>query len=135
MTKLKVNHIGYAVKSIDAAIAHYQTLFDVSVSGREVLTSRGIEIAFLDGENTRIELLQSLEENTPLHRFIEKRGEGLHHVCYEVSDIKSELARIKALGFELIDPVPRPGAHGTMIAFVHPQNFFGVLTEFCEILF
>lgn len=128
----KIDHIGYAVRSMDAAIEHYAKACGYTLSSRETLKERNIEIAFLNTGETKIELLAGIAEPNPITTFIEKRGEGLHHVCYEVNDITGELARLQAFGMTLIDEKPRPGAHGTIIAFIHPKNFFGVLTELCQ---
>ncbi len=128
-----LDHIGYAVANIDEEIQSYQKLFSLSVSHREVLTDRGIEIAFLDLSNTKIELLSPVNGMTNvLSAFLAKRGPGMHHVCYSVKDIRAELKRLASLGVVLIDEEPRPGAHGTIIAFLHPKSTRGVLTELCE---
>lgn len=129
---LKLDHIGYAVKDIVKSIKHYKEVFGIPLVSRETISDRGIEIAFLALNNTKIELLMGINNQNPISTFIEKRGEGLHHVCYEVADIKGELARLKGLGVTLIDETPRNGAHGTMIAFLHPKSFMGVLTELCQ---
>lgn len=127
-----VDHIGIAVHDIDAAIAHYSLTAGTSVTHREQLVDRGVELAFLNTGGTRLELLMPLRDDTPIARFLAKQGPGLHHVCYKVDDIKAELSRLEKLGAQLIDTVPRPGAHGTIIAFIQPASFFGVLTELCE---
>jgi methylmalonyl-CoA epimerase len=127
-----IDHIGIAVTDLDAAIALYATTAGTSVTLREKLQDRGIELAFLNTGGTKLELLMPLQENTPLARFIEKRGPGIHHICYRVDNIKTEMARLQSLGAKLIDTSPRPGASGTMIAFIEPASFSGVLTELCE---
>ena len=128
---LGIDHIGYAVIDLEKAIAHYKKIFNLEVTYRELLSSSGIEIAFLDGKNTKIELLQGKNQSNPITTFIAKRGEGLHHICYQVDDIATELVRLQKEGITLIDTTPRPGAHGTSIAFLHPKSFMGVLTELC----
>ena len=130
----KIDHIGYAVRDMNAAIEHYAQSCGYTVSSREILKEKNIELAFLNTGETKIELLAGVADPNPISTFIEKHGEGMHHVCYEVGDIVTELARLKALGMTLIDEKPRPGAHGTIIAFIHPKNFFGVLTEPCQYL-
>lgn len=131
--KLPLDHIGIAVPNMDKAIAEYQKTFALTVSHRETLQDRGIEIAFLDLEHTKLELLAPASEApNQISKFLEKRGSGMHHLCYEVTDIKAELARLKGIGVILIDEEPRPGAHGTLIAFLHPSSFGGVLTELCQ---
>jgi len=127
-----VDHIGIAVTDLDAAIALYASTAGTSVTLREKLPDRGIELAFLNTGGTRLELLMPLQENTPLARFIAKRGPGLHHICYRVKNIQAEMTRLENLGVKLIDTTPRPGASGTIIAFMEPASFSGVLTELCE---
>ncbi|NDC38420.1 MAG: methylmalonyl-CoA epimerase [Proteobacteria bacterium] len=129
---LPLDHIGIATHNLDTAIAEYQRLFSLTVQHREKLADKQIELCFLDLGNTRLELLAPTAPESTISKFLQTRGPGLHHVCYKVEDIKSELARLKGLGVKLIDEVPRPGAHGTQIAFLHPSSFGGVLTELCE---
>jgi methylmalonyl-CoA epimerase len=127
-----IDHIGIAVTDLDAAISLYALTAGTSVTLREKLQDRGIELAFLNTGGTKLELLMPLQGNTPLARFIEKRGPGIHHICYRVDNIKTEMVRLESLGAKLIDTIPRPGASGTMIAFIEPASFSGVLTELCE---
>lgn len=127
-----IDHIGIAVTDLDAAISLYASTAGTSVTLREKLQDRGIELAFLNTGGTKLELLMPLQGNTPLARFIEKRGPGIHHICYRVDNIKTEMVRLESLGAKLIDTIPRPGASGTMIAFIEPASFSGVLTELCE---
>ncbi len=130
----ELDHIGIAVTDLDAAIAQHQALYGFKLASRETLTSHGVEIAFLDLPlpNNKIELLANLPGSTTLTSFIEKRGPGLHHICYRVSDIKLELQRLSAAGCQLIDKQARRGAGGHLVAFVHPKSTGGVLTELCE---
>jgi methylmalonyl-CoA/ethylmalonyl-CoA epimerase len=127
-----VDHIGIAVTDLDAAIALYAATAGTSVTLREKLLDRGIELAFINTGGTKLELLMPLQDDTPLSRFISKRGPGIHHICYRVENITAEMARLENLGVKLIDTTPRPGASGTMIAFLEPASFSGVLTELCE---
>ena len=127
-----VDHIGIAVTDIEAAIALYASTASTSVTQREKLIDRGVELAFLNTGGTRLELLMPLRDDTPIARFLAKHGPGLHHICYKVDDIRSEMARLEGLGATLIDAAPRPGATGTIIAFIQPASFSGVLTELCE---
>lgn len=129
---LPLDHLGIATHNLDSAIAEYQRLFKLSVQHRETLAARHIELCFLDLGNTRLELIAPTSPESAISKFLTTRGPGLHHVCYKVDDIRAELARFKNLGVKLIDEVPRPGAHGTQIAFLHPSSFGGVLTELCE---
>lgn len=129
-----LHHIGIAVNDLDAAIALHTKALGCSVSWREELTESGVALAFLDLPNTKLELIapiRSDSQNT-LTKFLNTRGPGLHHLCYSVTGIKSELTRLESLGFSAIDIVPRRGAHGSRIAFLKPAPFDGVLVELCE---
>jgi methylmalonyl-CoA epimerase len=128
----EVDHIGIAVTDLAAAIALYQSTAHTEVTLRERLVPQGVELAFLNTGGTKLELLAPLDENSTLARFIARRGPGLHHICYRVDHIVSELARLTAQGLSLIDHAPRHGAGGTKIAFISPPSFLGVLTELCE---
>lgn len=127
-----VDHIGIAVSDLDDAIKLYTSRTSTVVTLRERLEAHGVELAFLSTGGAKLELLMPLRADTPLGRFIAKRGPGLHHICYEVSDIRGELSRLASEGANLIDTTPRHGAGGTLIAFVEPSSFSGVLTELCE---
>lgn len=127
-----VDHIGIAVPDLDAAIALYTATAGTSVTLREKLMDRGVELAFLNTGGTKLELLMPLKDDTPIARFLAKRGPGLHHICYKVDNISQEMERLRDLGATLIDTTPRPGASGTLIAFLEPASFSGVLTELCE---
>lgn len=126
------DHIGIAVRNLGSAIAFYENSFNLKCVLREKIESQGVEVAFIELPNTKIELLAPLSSPSKLTTFLEKRGEGLHHVCYRVSDIVAELSRLAALGFELLDKTPRKGAHNSQIAFIHPKSCQGVLTELCQ---
>ena len=128
----QLDHVGIAVTDLDASIAFYQRSFGFTVELRESVPSQNVEVAFLGLPGTKIELLAPLSESSSLTKFLKTRGPGLHHICYRVADIRKELARLKALGHVLIDESPRPGAHHSLIAFVHPKSCEGVLTELCE---
>lgn len=128
----QIDHIGIAVTDLAAAIALYQSTAHTKVTLRERLVPQGVELVFLNTGGTKLELLAPLDEKSPLARFIARRGSGLHHICYRVDDIVSELARLSAQGLTLIDHTPRHGAGGTKIAFISPPSFMGVLTELCE---
>ncbi|MCB0355221.1 MAG: methylmalonyl-CoA epimerase, partial [Bdellovibrionales bacterium] len=127
-----VDHIGVAVLDLDQSIAHYKELFGFELYNREKLVSAGVEVAFLDTGNTFLELLVPLSSDSTLGKYMQQRGESLHHVCYEVNDIERELERFRGLGVRLLDEIPRPGAHHSRIAFLHPKDTGGVLTELCE---
>ncbi len=127
----KLDHIGHVVKDLENSLNHYEKYFGFKVIERENLAEQKIELAFLQLENTLIELLAPLSGNTSLTNFLTKRGEGLHHLCYQVKSVSGELKRLSDLGIRLIDSVPRTGSRGFYIAFIHPQSTNGVLTELC----
>jgi methylmalonyl-CoA/ethylmalonyl-CoA epimerase len=127
---LSVHHTGIAVVDLDASIATYAELFGAALERRETLTGQGVEAASLRVGSSRIELLRALGPDTPVGRFLARRGPGLHHLAFEVEDLDAELARLRAEGAELIDEQPRPGLFGHQVAFVHPHATGGVLAEF-----
>jgi methylmalonyl-CoA epimerase len=127
-----LDHIGIAVTNLEESIAEYERTHGLVVTLRERLESQQVELVFLQLENTKIELLTPLSPESTLAKFIQKRGPGLHHLCYQVKNIEAELKRFESLGHRLIDKVARPGANHTKIAFIHPQTLGGVLTELCE---
>ena len=129
MDRIAIHHIGIAVDDLDSAIAIYGSLFTGSVEHRDVVPDQGVEAASIRIGPSRIELLCPLSAETPVGRFIAGRGPGLHHVAFEVSDLRSELARLQTDGVELIDEEPRLGLFGLQVAFIHPQATGGVLAE------
>jgi methylmalonyl-CoA/ethylmalonyl-CoA epimerase len=124
-----LHHVGVAVADLDDAIATYTRLFGATLEHREMLEEQGVEAASLQAGTGRIELLRALGPETPVGRFLEKRGPGLHHVALEVDDLGVELDRLRAEGAELIDERPRRGLFGLQVAFVHPEATGGVLAE------
>ena len=124
-----IHHIGVAVHDLDDAVATYQRLFGASVEARETITSQGAEAAAMHVGDGRVELLAPLEEDTPVGRFLARRGPGMHHVAYEVEDLRAELARLDGEGVQLVDHEPRLGLYGLQVAFIHPDAVHGVLTE------
>ena len=129
MAVLGVHHIGIAVEDLDAAIATYAALFGATVEHRERVEEQGVEAASLHVGASRIELLQPLGPETPVGKFLAKRGPGMHHVAFETEDVAAELARLKADGAQVIDEEPRRGMFGLEVAFVHPDSVHGVLSE------
>ncbi len=129
---MKIDHIGIAVKSIDDAKIFYEAI-GLFVSHVETVEDQGVKTAFLKIGESNIELLEPIDESSPVFKFLEKRGGGIHHIAIEVEDINSMLAVLKDKGFRLIDEKPRIGAHGKLIAFVHPKTTGGVLLELCQI--
>ena len=130
MAGLGVHHIGIAVEDLDAAVATYTALFGATLEHRERVEDQGVEAASLHVGSSRIELLAALGPDTPVGKFLAKRGPGMHHVAFEVADVAAELDRLKADGVELIDESPRRGMFGLQVAFVHPEATGGVLAEF-----
>ncbi len=126
-----VGHIGIAVRSIEERLALFRTL-GLRVERSEDVPSEKVRVAFLPVGETRVELLEPTAPDSPVARFIEKRGEGLHHICFEVEDIRTTMGELAALGFELLSREPRPGAHGSLVCFLHPGSAGGVLIELCQ---
>jgi len=131
MTK-KINHIGIAVKNIETAIPFYRDILGMKFEGTEEVTEQKVRVAFLQVGESRIELLEPTAPDSPVAKFLEKTGEGIHHLAYEVDDIEASLADLRQKGMRLIDETPRFGAHGAKIAFLHPRASGGVLTELCQ---
>jgi methylmalonyl-CoA epimerase len=125
-----IHHIGVAVDDLDAAIARWTSLFGATVEHRERVDDQGVEAASLRVGDSRIELLAALGADTPVGKFLAKRGPGVHHVAFETTDVAGELARLRADGAELVDEKPRRGMFGLQVAFVHPEATGGVLAEF-----
>ncbi len=127
----RISHIGIAVKDLEAGIAFYQSL-GLELEGIEEVTSQKVRVAFLPCGDTRIELLCPTSEDSPVAKFIEKKGEGIQHIAFAVDDLPKALADSEAKGITLIDREPRPGAHHADIAFLHPKSSMGVLIELCK---
>jgi methylmalonyl-CoA epimerase len=125
-----LHHLGIAVDDLDAAILVYADLFGATLEHRERVEDQGVEAASLRVGDSRIELLQPLAPDTPVGRFLAKRGPGMHHMAFEVEDLPAELERLKAHDVLLIDEQPRRGLFGLQVAFVHPEATGGVLAEF-----
>jgi methylmalonyl-CoA/ethylmalonyl-CoA epimerase len=128
-----IDHIGIAVKDLDAAMANYERTLGVP-GQRESLPERHISIAFFQVGESRIELITPTSPESAIGGFLEKRGEGLHHVAYRVADCAAALDEARAAGLRLIDSTHKPGSHGTLVAFVHPAALNGVLTEFVQVV-
>ena len=127
----RIHHTGLVVRSLDEAYAYYRDALGLRVVKEELIQDQGVKAALLDLGNSLLELLEPVEADTGIARYLERRGEGLHHVCLEVDDIVASLAELKAQGTELIDETPRQGLTGT-IAFLHPSALHGVLVELVE---
>ena len=124
-----IHHLGVAVEDLDEAVTTYERLFGARVEHRDTVVDQGVEAASLRVGESRVELVASLGEETPVGRFLAKRGPGMHHVAFEVSDLRSSLAELELEGAELIDQEPKPGLFGLQVAFVHPDAAHGVLAE------
>ncbi|MEW5765802.1 MAG: methylmalonyl-CoA epimerase [Acidobacteriota bacterium] len=128
---MKIEHVGVAVASLDAAKSFYEAL-GLECGGEEEVTEQKVRVAFFPLGESRLELLESTDPEGPVGKFVAKRGPGLHHLCVEVPDVAKALETLKARGFALVDEVPRTGAGGRRVAFVHPKSTGGVLLELAE---
>jgi methylmalonyl-CoA epimerase len=128
-TPSSVHHVGLAVEDLDGALDTYERLFGARIEQRSRVEEQGVDAAFIRVGESRLELLCALGEDTPVGRFLAKRGPGMHHVAYEVADIRAALADLADAGAELIDETPRRGMFGLEVAFVHPDSVHGVLSE------
>ena len=126
-----IDHVGVAVKNIDTALAFFKKVFDVPDADIELMEDQGVRACLIEVGQTRLELLEPTGSESGVGRFIERRGEGLHHLALNVTDISGKLQTLQTLGVDLIDQTPREGLSGT-IAFVHPRSVFGILTELVE---
>ncbi|MEE8299201.1 MAG: methylmalonyl-CoA epimerase [Thermodesulfobacteriota bacterium] len=130
----KLYHVAIAVKNLEEVEKLYETALGLTVEHREIIEEQGVKTSMMVPENggTAIELLEPLGENSPISKFLEKRGEGIHHVCFIVDDIKASLERLRSEGIDLIDNEPRIGAYNAKVAFIHPKAMNGVLIELAE---
>lgn len=128
----KIEHIGIAVKNLEEANETYRALLGVEPYKREEVESEGVITSFFQVGQSKIELLAATHENSPVAKFIEKRGEGIHHIAFDVSDIEAEISRLEKNGFVLINKTPKKGADNKLIAFLHPKSSNGVLVELCQ---
>jgi methylmalonyl-CoA epimerase len=128
----EIDHVAIAVNNLDAAVAWYEEVFGASVVHREVVDSDGVSEALIKVADSYIQLLTPTRPDSPVAKYLEKKGEGLHHVGYRVTDCEAALASLRTAGARLIDEAPRPGSRGTMVAFVHPKTAFGTLIELVQ---
>ncbi len=128
----KIAHIGIAVQSLDQTLPFYMDTLGLSLEKVEEVTSEEVKVAFLKVGETRIELLEPLASTSPIAKFIENKGEGVHHIAFEIDRIEDRLAKMKAEGIQLINEEPKEGANNSQVAFVHPTSAHGVLVELCE---
>jgi methylmalonyl-CoA/ethylmalonyl-CoA epimerase len=128
----KVEHIGIAVKSLIDSIPLYEKLLNTTCYKTEEVASENVNTAFLKTGETKIELLESQSENGVINKFIEKKGEGIHHIAFDVTDIEAEMLRLKQEGFVLLSDSPKQGADNKLVCFLHPKSTNGVLVELCQ---
>ncbi len=133
MLPYNLDHVGIAVRDLDASLDRYRTLYGAEPLHRAVVSDQGVEEAMVPVGGSFVQLLQPLESDTPVGRFIERHGEGLHHIAFAVADIEAALDRLREEGARLVDEEPRPGGRGARIAFVHPTEFAGTLVELVEL--
>jgi methylmalonyl-CoA/ethylmalonyl-CoA epimerase len=129
---LSIDHVGIAVSDTAVALRLYRDLLGLQVESSQVVARDNVRITFLAGANTRLELVEPLPGDSPVARFLEKRGEGLHHVCFVVPDLAATLRELAGAGYQLVDERPRRGHAGELVAFVHPKSTHGVLIEFYQ---
>jgi methylmalonyl-CoA/ethylmalonyl-CoA epimerase len=129
---MKIDHLGIAVHSISDSLTFYRETLGLEAAETENVEDQGVRVALLPIGESRIELLEPFSEETPVGRFIARRGEGLHHICYEVDDLISKLDELRSRGVRLLEGYPRRGAEGKLVAFLHPASAHGVLVELVE---
>lgn len=130
--KPKLDHIGIAVRDTAAALKFYTDALGLTVAGTEVVADQGVKVTFLPIGDTNIELIEPIDPASATAKFLDTRGEGIHHICLQVESVKDELDKLAGQGFRLVDVVPRRGAHGKQIGFVHPKATSGVLMELSQ---
>ena len=128
----KVEHIGIAIKNLDEAESLFERLFGKSAYKREAVESEKVSTSFFKLGDTKIELLESENKSSAISKFIDKKGEGIHHMAFEVNNIEDELSRLKSEGFQLINEKPFKGADNKLVAFIHPKSCHGILVELCQ---
>ena len=128
----KIEHIGIAVKDLDAANDLYANLLGVGHYKVEEVASEGVSTSFFKCGESKIELLAALNEESPIAKFIDKRGEGIHHIAFLVQDIEAEVERLEGLGFRVLNSIPKKGADNKLVVFLHPKSSHGVLVELCQ---
>lgn len=128
----KIEHIGIAVKDLEASNKLFAKLFGKAHYKTEEVASEGVKTSFFMAGPNKVELLEGLNEDSPISKFIEKKGEGIHHIAFEVSDIEAEIARLSAEGFRVLNETPKKGADNKLVAFLHPKSSNGVLVELCQ---
>jgi methylmalonyl-CoA/ethylmalonyl-CoA epimerase len=128
----KIEHIGIAVKDIEASTLLFEKLLNTPCYKTEEVASEGVKTAFFQNGPNKIELLEATNADSPIAKFLEKKGEGIHHIAFDVTDIVAEIARLKAEGFTILNETPKKGADNKLVAFLHPKGTNGVLIELCQ---
>ncbi len=128
----KIDHIGIAVNSIDEQIPYYRDALGLEIEKIETVESEGVKVCFIKVGDTHIELLEPISDTSPVKKFLEKNGQGVHHIAYASNDIVKSVLDVKGKNFQLINEQPKTGAKGKLICFLHPKSTFGVLTEICQ---
>ncbi|HBP22457.1 MAG TPA: methylmalonyl-CoA epimerase [Planctomycetes bacterium] len=128
----RIDHLGIAVRDLEASEALFGALLGTESQGREVVETEGVEVSFFQVGESRFELLRPTKPESAIARHLEKRGEGIHHVCLKVDDIAAEVARLREAGFQFVGEAPRPGAGGCQVAFLHPKSAGGILVELSQ---
>lgn len=129
---LKIEHLGIAVKELQRSIPLFEQLLNTPCYKTEEVASEGVSTAFFQTGDSKIELLEATSETSPIAKFIAKKGEGIHHIAFEVENIEAEMKRLQALGFELLNATPKNGADNKLVCFLHPKTTNGVLVELCQ---
>jgi methylmalonyl-CoA/ethylmalonyl-CoA epimerase len=129
---VKIEHLGIAVKELTASIPLFEQLLNTPCYKTETVATEGVNTAFFMTGDSKIELLEGTSENSPISKFIAKKGEGIHHIAFEVENIAAEMKRLAALGFELLNEVPKNGADNKLVCFLHPKSTNSVLIELCQ---
>jgi methylmalonyl-CoA/ethylmalonyl-CoA epimerase len=129
---LKIEHLGIAVKELGISIPLFEQLLNTPCYKMEEVASEGVKTAFFQTGEAKIELLEATNENSPISKYIVKKGEGIHHIAFEVENIEAEMRRLSALGFELLNEKPKNGADNKLVCFLHPKTANGVLIELCQ---
>ena len=128
----KIDHIGIAVNSIDEQLPFYRDVLGLEIERTEEVKSEGVKVCFIKVGDTHIELLQAISDESPIKKFLDKNGQGVHHIAYHSDDIVKTIVDLKGKDFKLLNEQPKQGAGGKLICFVHPKSTFGVLTEICQ---
>ena len=129
----KINHIAVAVNNLEETAKFYQNMLGLSLSGVEVVAGQKTKAGFFKIGESNVELVQPTEPDSPLVKFLETKGQGIHHICFEVDDVEAEIKSLLGKGATMVDQKSRPGAHQTKVAFIHPKSSNGVLIELCQL--